>query len=246
MEMTLQQHFAELRKRIIFSACFFIVAFFLSYFFSEKIYQFLLQPFAEISYEVENRKLIYTSPAEAFVTYIKLSLFSALFFSFPIFCAEFYLFLSPALYKNEKKNMLKIFFAAIFLFLFGAIFAFYFILPVALQFFASFENKGLATSSSLPIFLETRLSDYLNFVKNLLLGFGVAFQLPILLLFLIRVGFLSLDDLRKKRRYWIVIIFIMSAILTPPDVVSQLSLSVLLMIFFEIVILIGKNFNVKK
>lgn len=244
--MTLQQHFAELRKRIIFSACFFLVAFFFCYFFSEKIYQFLLQPFVEISREVENRKLIYTSPAEAFVTYLKLSIFSAFFFSFPIFCAEFYLFLSPALYKNEKKNILKIFFAAIFLFLFGAIFAFYFILPVALEFFASFENKGLAVSPSLPIFLETRLSDYLNFVKNLLLGFGVAFQLPILLLFLIRVGFLSLDDLRKKRRYWVVIIFIMSAILTPPDVVSQLSLSLLLMIFFEIVILFGKNFNIKK
>ena len=246
MQMTFQEHFKELRARIVFSAFFFLAAFITCYFFSEKIYQFLLQPFVEISQNNQNRKLIYTSPSEAFVTYLKLSFSSALFFSFPIICAEIYLFLSPALYKNEKKNILIIFFSSVFLFLFGAIFAYYFILPLTLQFFASFENQGLTAPSSLPILFETKLSEYLNFVKNLLLGFGIAFQLPILLLFLIKVDFLSINDLRLKRKYWIVFIFILSAILTPPDVMSQLSLSILLIIFFEIAILIGKNFNIKK
>ena len=201
-----------------------------------------MRPFVEISNQ-QNRKLIYTSPAEAFVTYLKLSFSSALFFSAPIFLSEIYLFLSPALYKNEKKNILLIFFFSPFLFLCGAIFAYFFILPIALQFFASFETQGLVGSSSFSIQLETRLSEYLNFVENLLLGFGVAFQFPILLLLLIKLDLLSANDLRRKRRYWIVIIFVVAAILTPPDVVSQLSLAVLLILLFEITILIGQKFN---
>ena len=244
--MTLHQHLAEFRRRIIFCLIFFLAAFVICYFFSEKIYQFLLQPFLEISSQHQNHRLIYTSPGEAFATYLKLSLSSSLFFSFPIFATEIYLFLSPALYKNEKKNILLIFFFAHFLFLCGAIFAYFFILPATLEFFSSFEVKGSAADAIIAIQLETKISEYLNFVTKLLLGFGIAFQLPILLLFLIKVGFLSANDLRRKRRYWIVIIFILAAILTPPDVMSQISLASLLILLFEIVILIGNYFNIKK
>lgn len=243
-QMSLQQHLLELKNRVIFSVIFFGISCAICYFFAQEIYQFLLQPFIEISAN-QNRRLIYTSPAEAFVTYVKLSFSAGLFFSLPIFLSEIYLFLAPALYKNEKKNVLLIFFFAPFLFLCGAIFAYYFILPLALKFFASFEAQGLAGSGNFSIQLETRLSEYLKFVSNLLLGFGVAFQLPILLLFLIKLDCLSVNGLRQKRRYWIVIIFVIAAILTPPDVVSQLSLAALLILFFEIVILIGKNFNKK-
>jgi sec-independent protein translocase protein TatC len=245
-QMTLQQHLAEFRSRIIFCLIFFVTIFFGCYFFSEKIYQFLLQPFLQITSQNQNHRLIYTSPSEAFVTYLKLSLSSAIFFSFPIFVTQIYFFISPALYKNEKKNILLIFFFAPFLFLCGAIFAYYFILPVTLNFFSSFEVQGSAANEIISIQLETRISEYLNFVTKLLFGFGIAFQLPILLLFLIKVGFLSVNDLRQKRRYWIVIIFVMAAILTPPDVMSQISLASLLIILFEIVILIGNYFNIKK
>jgi len=244
-QLTLQEHFKELRDRIIFCAIFFVLTFFICYFFSEKIYQFLLQPFIDISQNNQNRRLIYTSPAEAFATYLKLSLSSALFFSAPIFITQIYLFLAPALYKNEKKNVLKIFFFAPFLFLCGAIFAYYFVLPATLKFFASFENQGLA-ASTLPIQLETKISEYLSFVANLFFAFGVAFQLPILLLFLIRLDFLSVNDLKKRRRYWIVIIFVIAAVLTPPDVLSQVSLAIPMILLFEIALLIGKNFNNKK
>jgi len=244
--MTLQHHFHELRNRIIFCVIFFLISFISCYFFSHEIYNFLLQPLIDVSQNHPNRKLIYTSPAEAFMTYLKVSFYAAIFFSIPIFLAEIYLFLSPALYKNEKKNLLAVFFFSPFLFLCGAIFCYYFILPLTLEFFASFEITGSADTSTLAIQLETKLSEYLNFVTNLLLGFGIAFQLPILLLLLIKLGCLSVDDLRRKRRYWIVIIFILSAILTPPDVMSQLSLAILLIILFEIVILISKNFNNKK
>ena len=154
--------------------------------------------------------------------------------------------MSPALYKNEKKNIFFLFFSIPFLFLIGAIFAYYLVLPQALKFFASFEYQSVETHSNFSIQLETRISEYLNFVANLLFGFGIAFQLPILLLFLIKYDCLSTNDLRKKRKYWIVMIFILSAILTPPDVLSQISLAILLILFFEIVILIGNNFNKKK
>ncbi len=242
--MTLQNHLEELRNRLIFSVIFFLVAFCACYFFAAEIYNFLLQPFAEFSRDHENRRLIYTSPAEAFTTYLKLSFYSSLFFSFPIFASQLYLFLAPGLYRNEKKNILLILFFSSFLFLFGALLAYYFILPLAIEFFASFEIKGSATS--LPIQLEARISEYLNLVINLLFGFGIAFQLPIFLIFLIRVGLLSANDLRKKRRYWIVAIFIIAAVLTPPDVLSQVSLAVPMIFLFEIVILISKNFNNKK
>jgi sec-independent protein translocase protein TatC len=244
-EMTAQQHFLELKKRIIFSALFFILSFVLCYFFSQELYKFLLKPLIEISQNNSSRKLIYTSPTEAFMTYLKTSFYCALFFSTPILLTQIYLFLSPALYKNEKKNILFLFFFSPFLFLFGSIFCYNFILPLALKFFVSFENQGLVNNENFSIFLETKVSEYLSFVINLLFGFGIAFQLPLFLLFLIKFDFLSVRDLQKKRRYWIIAIFILAAILTPPDIVSQISLAILLIFLFEIVILLSKNINKK-
>jgi len=240
-EMSLGSHLNELKQRILFCIIFFIVIFIICYLFSSNIYQFLLHPFLEISQNLDHRKLIYTSPTEAFMTYLKLSLYSSIFFSFPIFFAEIYLFLAPALYKNEKKKVLFVLFFSTFLFLFGAIFCYIFILPMALKFFSAYENIGTATNE-MPIFLETKISEYLNFTINLLFGFGVAFLTPIFLLFLIKSGVVKIKDLRNKRRYWIVVIFIISAVLTPPDVLSQISLAILLIILFEIVILIGNKF----
>ncbi len=242
--MTLQKHLEEFRNRLIACVIFFLIAFCFCYFFSSEIYNFLLRPFVEFSTNHENRRLIYTSPAEAFTTYLKLSFYSSLFFSFPIFASQFYLFLAPGLYKNEKKNILLILFFSSFLFLLGALLAYYLILPLAIEFFASFEIQGSA--GSIPIQLEARISEYLNLVLNLLFGFGVAFQLPILLLFLIRVGLLSANDLKNKRRYFIVAIFVIAAVLTPPDVLSQMSLAIPMILLFEIVVLISKNFNNKK
>ncbi len=241
--MTLKNHLEELRQKIVFCVIFFLIAFGISYFFSKEIYDFLVKPFFNIS-ENKDHRLIYTAPSEAFITYIKVSFYSAIFFSFPIFVSQFYLFIAPGLYKNEKKNILLILFFCPFLFLFGAFLSYYLIIPLALEFFTSFENQGSA--ASLPIQLETRISDYLDLIINLILGFGIAFQLPILLIFLIKVGLLSHQDLKSKRRYWIVIIFVIAAILTPPDVLSQLSLAIPMILLFEIAILISKNFNNKK
>lgn len=242
-EMNIASHFNELRSRALFSFCFYVIIFLICFFYAKEIYQFLLKPFVEISKNNNYRKLIYTSPTEAFTTYLKLSFYASLFFSFPIFFAEFYLFLSPALYKNEKKNILITIFFSFFLFIFGAIFCYFFILPLTLEFFSAFENKGSAIDGQMPIYLETKISEYLNFTINLLFGFGIAFLSPLFLLFLLKSGVVNVKDLSAKRRYWIVIIFILSAILTPPDVLSQISLAVLLILLFEIVILIAKYIN---
>jgi len=242
----MSEHFLELRNRIIFSLIFFFFSFLVCYFFAQEIYQFLVKPFSEIVGDVNQYRLIYTNPAEAFVTYLKLSFFSALFFCLPFLMIQIFLFLEPGLYKNEKKNIALIFFFTPLLFLLGVVFCYEFILPTALKFFLSFENKGFLASQFLSIKLETKISEYFSFIKFLFFGFGVAFQLPILLLFLIRIGFLSTNDLKQKRKYWILVIFIIAASLTPPDVLSQISLAIPMILLFEITILIGKNVNNKK
>ncbi len=240
-KLSLQQHLIELKNRVIFCVIFFIVAFCICYFFSSELYQFLLQPLAQSFENSESRRLIYTSPAEGFITFTKVAFYAALFFSFPVFATQFYFFLAPALYKKEKKIILSALFFAPFLFLCGAALAYFFLLPTTFKFFLSFEMKGLMGNAQIPIQLETKISEYLNLVIELIFAFGIAFQLPILLLFLIRFGFLSTNDLRKQRKYWIVIIFIVAAILTPPDVLSQVSLAIPMIFLFEIVLLIGNK-----
>jgi sec-independent protein translocase protein TatC len=237
--MNISEHLNELRKRIIFCIIFFLITFFICYNYASEIYQWLLQPLIDLDSNQDHRRIIYTNPSEAFVTYLKLSFYSAFFFSFPIFAAQFYLFLAPALYKKEKKITLSILFFVPFLFLLGAIIAYFFILPLALKFLLSFETKGF---SSMPITLEAKISEYLDLVTNVLFGCGVAFQSPLCLIFLIRIGFLSINDLRKRRRYWIVFIFIVAAILSSPDVLSQLSLAIPMILLFEIAILISDKF----
>ncbi len=244
-KQTLAEHLAELKKRIFFCIVFLSVAFCSTYFFAEEIYQFLLQPLINSFDDLENRKMIYTSPAEGFMTFTKLAFYSALFFSVPFFLIQFYLFLSPALYKNEKKVVLSLFFFSPLLFFLGGVFAYYFLLPITFEFFLTFEFQGLKDSSQIPIKLETKISDYLSFVINIFFSFGFAFQLPICLLFLIRCGFITINDLQIRRKYWIVAIFIIAAILTPPDVVSQISLAIPMIFLFEIAILIGKKIKTK-
>jgi len=242
-KISLQEHLVELKNRVIFCCIFLLFSFSVCYFFSTEIYQFLLKPLAESFGEQEGRRLIYTSPSEGFMTFTKVAFYASLFFSFPCFAIQFYLFLAPALFKKEKKLILSLLFFAPLLFLFGAALVYFFLLPLTLKFFLSFEIKGLADHSQIPIQLETKISEYLDLIINLIFSFGIAFQLPFLLLFLIRFGFLTSDDLRKKRKYWIVIIFVIAAILTPPDVLSQISLAIPMVLLFEIVILIGNKYK---
>ncbi|HLD77150.1 MAG TPA: twin-arginine translocase subunit TatC [Rickettsiales bacterium] len=244
-KQTLQEHLSELKNRIFFCVIFLTVAFCSTYFFATEIYQFLLKPLTNSFENLEHRRMIYTSPAEGFTTFTKLSFYSALFISVPFFLAQFYLFLSPALYKKEKKTILWIFFLSPFLFFLGAIFAYYFLLPLTFKFFLSFEFQVFPVQNGIPIQLETKISDYLNLIIKIIFSFGFAFQLPICLHFLIKYDFITINDLQIRRKYWIVAIFIIAAILTPPDVVSQVILAIPMIFLFEIVIFIGKKIKTK-
>jgi sec-independent protein translocase protein TatC len=245
-QSTISEHLLELRSRIIKSLIFFILAFIISYMNADKIYDFLLQPYVKALGEsgIGNKRLIFTALQETFITYLKLSFFSALFFSFPIFLIQIWKFIAPGLYSNEKKAILPFMIATPVLFLLGAFLAYYFIMPLAIKFFLSFES--LTSQTSMPIQLEARVSEYLSLIMIFMLAFGLSFELPVLLILLATVGFIDSKYLSERRRYIIVIIFIIAAIITPPDPISQIGLAIPLMLLYEISILIIKHLEKNK
>lgn len=238
-EQTLTEHLIELRNRLVYSAVAVLLAFFLSYYFAQNIYDFLLQPLLKAFGEHSNKRIIYTNLTEAFITYLRLSLTSAVFFAFPFIASQLYLFIAPALYKKEKKFVLAIMFFCPLLFLLGSIIVYKLVLPLAFKFFLSFQN--LNPINSLPIELEAKIGEYLDLVMQMIFAFGIAFQLPIILICLVKFGILSVESLRKKRKYWIVIIFSIAAVITPPDVLSQVTLALPMILLYEIAIIISSK-----
>lgn len=234
-EQTITEHLLEMRNRLIYSLVAILVAFCISYYFAEDIYKFLLRPLVETIGDTQNQKIIYTNLLEAFATYLKLSFTCALFFSFPFIALQFYLFIAPALYKKEKKFILAILFFCPFLFLLGAAMVYEFVLPLAFKFFLSFQSFD--PEGSLPIELQAKIGEYLDLVMQLIFAFGIAFQLPIILVCLVKFGVLSIEGLKSKRKYWIVIIFAIAAVITPPDVISQLALAIPMVLLYEIAII---------
>ena len=229
-------HFVELRSRLLNSLIFILIAFITSYFFAEQIYNFLVEPYAEAVKDDKNsRRLIFTALHETFITYIKVAFFSAIFFGSPVLLIQIYKFIAPGLYKNEKQAILPYLISTPILFLLGALLVYYLVMPLAIKFFLSFETLG--TSSSLPIQLEAKVNEYLSLIMRLIFAFGISFQLPILLNLLARVGVVNSDYLKKRRRYVIVIIFAIAAILTPPDPVTQIGLAIPLLILYELSII---------
>ncbi|MFT7099434.1 MAG: sec-independent protein translocase protein TatC [Rickettsiales bacterium] len=242
-EQTLAEHLTELKNRLIYCLIAVFLAFFISYYFSQNIYNFLLDPLVEIFGENSDKRIIYTSLTEAFTTYLRLSFLSAIFFAFPFIAIQIYLFIAPALYKKEKKFILAIMISCPVLFFCGSLMVYEMVLPMAFKFFISFQN--LNPVGSLPIELEAKIGEYLSLIVWMVFAFGVAFQLPVLLICLVKFGVLSADSLRSKRKYWIVAIFIIAAIITPPDVISQISLAVPMILLYEISILISSKITKK-
>lgn len=232
--MPLLDHLIELRTRLIWSVVAFLIAFVVCYHFSREVYAFLAQPLADALHQQSggDRRLIFTALTEAFFTYLKVAFFGAAFVSFPIVATQIWLFVAPGLYRSEKRALLPFLVATPVLFLLGAALAYYFIFPVAWRFFLSFETAP--ENGGLPIQLEAKVSEYLDLVMKLIFAFGIAFQLPVLLTLLAKVGIITSRGLKRYRRYAYVGMFIVAAILAPPDVITQCGLAVPLILLYEV------------
>jgi len=225
-------HLTELRKRLINSFIFLFIFFIVCYFFAEYLYGFLVEPFAKaVKDDGSDRRLIFTALQETFLTYLKVSFFTAFFITCPFILMQIWKFIAPGLYKHEKIAILPYLVLTPFLFFLGGMLVYYLIMPLAIKFFLSFESTGLSTS--LPIQLEAKVNEYLSLVMKLILAFGISFQLPVVLSLLARVGVVNSEFLKKRRKYVVVIIFAAAALLTPPDPITQIGLAIPLLILYE-------------
>lgn len=238
--MPLLDHLIELRRRLIWSIGAFLICFVAAYYFSSQIYFFLAEPLAKVLRDqgMTDPHLIYTQLYEAFFTRIKVAFFGAGFVSFPIVATQLWLFVAPGLYRSEKRALLPFLIATPVLFLLGAALAYYFVFPFAWKFFASFQTP--TGGGGLPIQLLPRVSEYLDLVMKLIFAFGITFQLPVALTLLAKVGIVSSRGLKRYRRYAWVGMFVIAAILAPPDIITQTGLALPLIGLYEISIVCAK------
>jgi len=237
--MPLLDHLIELRSRLLHSAIAIVVLFFACYYFSPELYDFLVAPLADVLEKMGGeRRLIFTALHEAFFTYIKVAFFAALFLAFPFISIQVWMFIAPGLYKKEKRAFAPFLVATPILFFTGGALVYYLIFPLAWQFFLSFESVG--GGGALPIQLEAKVDQYLSLVMRLIFAFGLCFELPVVLTLLARVGMVSSKGLAEKRKYAVVLAFVAAAVLTPPDVISQIGLALPTMVLYEISIVCVK------
>jgi sec-independent protein translocase protein TatC len=228
-------HLEELRKRLI--TCFIAtgIGFVISYGFKERLFEILVRPLIKVMESGD--KLIFTGLPEAFFTYLKVSLLSALMLAAPVIIYQFWMFVAPGLYEKERRLLIPIVFLSSFFFVGGALFGYFIVFPFGFKFFL-----GFATETIRPL---PSMREYLSFSSKLLLAFGLAFELPLVLTFLAKLGLISVDFLKKNRKYALLLFFVGAAILTPPDVVTQIMLALPLMALYELSILGARLFGKK-
>jgi len=241
-KMPLLDHLIELRVRLLKSVVGLLVIFVTCFFFAENIFEYLQRPLAEalIAKGVDGRvlRIIFTGPAEVFITYVKMAFFAAAFLSCPLFLTQIWLFVAPGLYKNEKSAFAPFLAASPVLFFIGGALVYYVIYPLALNFFLGFETPG--GEGTLPIELEARVSEYFSLLMKLIFAFGLCFQLPVIMTLLARVGLATSKGMAAKRKYAIVGVFVVAAIFTPPDPISQISLAIPIVLLYEISIYMAR------
>jgi sec-independent protein translocase protein TatC len=229
------EHLIELRRRLVYCVISLSATFVFCYIFAQPIYNFLLIPY-KLAVGGETRiDLIYTAPQEFFFTQLRVAFFGAIVLSFPLMAAQLYLFVAPGLYRSERKAFLPYLFATPILFVIGGAVVFFIVMPLAMRFFLSMQQT--AGDGQVHIQLTARVSEYLHLITTLILAFGLCFQLPAVLTLLARAGMVTSDWLRKQWRYAVVIIFIVAAILTPPDILSQIGLAIPTLLLYELSIL---------
>ena len=242
-EMSLIDHLTELRKRLIWSFFYILIIFIVCFYYADELFAFLANPLVQLLDTKKGQGFIYTALQEAFFTELKIAFFFALFFAFPLIAIQIWRFMAPGLYKNEKRAFLPYLFATPILFFAGGSMVYYIISPIAWSFFLSYQNID---SGGVPIRLEAKMGEYLSLMMRFIFAFGLAFQLPVVLSLMARVGMVTHDSLKKFRKYAIVIAFLAAAFLTPPDPFSQISLALPIIILYEVSIYIAKLIQKKK
>ncbi len=244
-KMPLLDHLIELRQRMLKSVVALFVAFIVCFFFAEYLYAYLTQPLADIlASRRDDPRMIFTALTEVFFTYVKVAFFAGAFISCPIFLTQLWLFVAPGLYKKERHALMPFLAATPILFFIGGALVYYVIFPLAATFLIGFEvprGEGV-----LAIELEAKVGEYLSLIMKLIFAFGLCFQLPVLMTLLARVGLATSAGMAAKRKYAIVAVFVVAAVLTPPDPISQISLAVPIILLYEISIYMAKMVERKK
>jgi sec-independent protein translocase protein TatC len=227
----LLEHLVELRRRLIWSLFAVFVAFLVCFWFAKPIYNLLLWPYRLAIGTDAPIDMIYTAPQEFFFTEVKLALFGAIFIAFPVIASQIYMFVAPGLYRSERRAFVPFLIATPILFLCGAALAYFVTMPLAMKFFLSMQQTG---DSQVQIHLTAKVSEYLSLIMTLILGFGICFQLPLLLTLLARAGLITAAGLKRYRRHAIFGVFVVAAVLTPPDPISQIALALPTILLYEL------------
>lgn len=232
----LMEHLIELRRRLMWSIGGFFVAFLFCFFFAKQLFNLLVIPFKWATQwaglDPHKVELIYTAPQEFFFTQVKLAMFGGMVIAFPLIATQIYKFIAPGLYKNERNAFLPFLIASPILFLMGASLVYFFFTPMVMWFFLAMQQAG--TDDQVQISLLPKVSEYLSLIMTLIFSFGLVFQLPVVTSLMTRVGMLSSEALVEKRKWAIVIAFVVAAVLTPPDPISQIGLAVPTILLYEV------------